>query len=286
MTPAGGRVLPHVASPSSPSFKTSSTLTISEPSACGHHCGCAHEPADAGGDYRFQRLSMSVLMADMSFAKDDLGPGDIVPDFDLATINRRRFRSRGLIHHRATLMVFGSSSCPMTDNSVPGLKALHRRFGARIQFVMVNVREAHPGARLVQPESAEDKMAHARYLRDLHDLPFDVAVDDIDGGLHRAFGAKPNAAYLIDPAGLILFRAHWANETKALARALKRVSDGRKLSQRKSSAMMGPVVRMLGDIAPVLNRAGAGAWSDMWRVAAPLALIAAILSPLSRRARA
>lgn len=260
-------------------------MTLSE-SSTHSHCGCAREPADVGGDYRFQRLSMSVLMADMSFARDDLGPGDTVPDFDLPTISRRRFRSRGLIHHRATLMVFGSSTCPMTDNSAPGLKDLHRRFGARVQFVMVNVREAHPGARLVQPESAEDKMAHARYLRDLHDLPFDVAVDDIDGALHRAFGAKPNAAYLIGPDGLILFRAHWANETQALARALKRVAAGRKLGRRKSSAMLGPMLRMMGDIAPVLNRAGAGAWSDMWRVAAPLALVAALLSPFNRRARA
>lgn len=261
-------------------------MTLSDTSAHSHQCGCTHHPADTGGDYRFQRLSTSILMRDLAFAKGDLGPGDSVPDFDLPTINRRRFRARGLIHHRATLMVFGSSSCPMTDASVPGLKALHRGFGARIQFVLVNVREAHPGARLSQPQTAEDKLAHARYLRDLHDLPFDVAVDDIDGALHRAFGAKPNAAYLIGSDGLILYRAHWASETKALAHALKRVSHGRKLSRRKSSAMMGPMMRMLGDIAPVLNRAGAGAWSDMWRVAPPLALAAALLSPFGRRTRA
>jgi hypothetical protein len=167
-------------------------VTLSDPSALSHQCGCADETAEAGGDYRFQRLSMSILMRDLSFAKDDLGPGDRAPDFDLPTISRRRFRSRGLLHHRATLMVFGSCTCPMTDNSTPGLKALHRLYGARIQFVMVNVREAHPGARISQPDSSEDKLAHARYLRDLHDLPFDVAVDDIDGALHRAFGAKPN----------------------------------------------------------------------------------------------
>lgn len=263
-------------------------MTLSHSAANGHQCGCALEAADADGDYRFQRLSMSVLRADMSFARDDLGPGDIVPDFDLPTISRRRFRSRGLIHYRATLLVFGSSTCPMTDNSVPGLKELYHRFGARIQFVMVNVREAHPGARLSQPDTIEDKLAHARYLRDLHDLPFDVAVDDIDGGLHRAFGAKPNAAYLIGPDGFILFRSHWANEASALAVALKRVAEGRKLRRRQSSAMMGPMMRMMGDIAPVLTRAGAGAgaWSDMWRVAPPLALIAVLLSPFNRRARA
>ncbi|MBI3438517.1 MAG: redoxin domain-containing protein [Proteobacteria bacterium] len=259
-------------------------MSISDqPTRAAQPCACAHAALDVGDDYRFTRLSTAILLADMSFARNDLGPGDAVPDFDLPTIGRRRFRSRALIHHRATLMVFGSSTCPMTDNCAPGLKQLHRLYGARVAFVMVNVREAHPGARLSQPDSIEDKIAHARYLRDLHDLPFDVAVDDIEGSLHRAFGAKPNAAYLIGLDGVILFRAHWANETTALEGALKRVAAGQKLKRRKSSAMMGPMIRMLGDIAPVLDRAGAGAWSDLWRAAAPLAVIAALFSPFSRR---
>ena len=35
--------------------------------------------------------------------------------------------------------------------------------------------------------------------------------------------------------------------------------------------------RMLPNIAPTLDRAGRGAWADMWRVAPPLAAIAWIL---------
>lgn len=261
-------------------------MSISHSSTCAAaHCACADASPDAGASYRFHKLSMSILLADMRFAKSDPGPGDLAPEFDLPTISGRRFRTRGLIHHRATLVVFGSSTCPMTDNSTPGLKALYESYGDRIQFMMVNVREAHPGARLPQPETHERKVAHARLLRDLHALPFDVAIDDIDGGLHRAFGAKPNAAYLLRPDGIILFRAHWANETKALARALKQIASGRKLRRRKSSAMIGPMMRMMGDIAPVLRRAGPGAWGDMWRVAAPLALTAALLSPFNSKSR-
>lgn len=255
--------------------------TSSPSSLAAEQCACTAACADPGAIYRFHKLSMSILLADMRFAERDLGPGDAAPDFDLPTISGRRFRRRGLVHHRATLMVFGSSTCPMTDNSTPGLKALHVKYGDQIQFMMVNVREAHPGARLPQPETHETKLAHARFLRDLHDVPFDVAIDDIDGGLHRAFGAKPNAAYLLGPDGIILFRAHWANETKALARALNEIATGRKLRRRKSSAMLGPMMRMMGDIAPVLRRAGPGAWGDMWRVAAPLALTAALLSPFN-----
>ena len=33
------------------------------------------------------------------------------------------------------------------------------------------------------------------HLRELHGFEFDVAVDDLNGTLHLALGAKPNAAY-------------------------------------------------------------------------------------------
>jgi hypothetical protein len=41
-----------------------------------------------------------------------------------------------------------------------------------------------------------------------------------------------------------------------------------------------PTLRMLRNVAPVLDRAGAGAWGDMWRVAPPLAAIAWALKAL------
>ena len=43
----------------------------------------------------------------------------------------------GLVETCPALMMFGSSTCPVTDNSAPGLNALHRRFGDRVRFVMV-----------------------------------------------------------------------------------------------------------------------------------------------------
>jgi len=78
----------------------------------------------------------------------------------------------------------------MTDNAAPGLNALHLRFGRRVRFVMVNVREAHPGRAIPQPGTLDAKMAHAMRLRELHGFEFDVAVDDLNGTLHRALGAK------------------------------------------------------------------------------------------------
>jgi hypothetical protein len=48
---------------------------------------------------------------------------------------------------------------------------------------------------------------------------------------------------------------------------------------------MKPMIRTLKYIAPVLDRAGKGAWPDMWRVAPPLAAIALGLKLLGVRPR-
>ena len=43
--------------------------------------------------------------------------------------------------------------------------------------------------------------------------------------------------------------------------------------------------RMLRNLAPALDRAGSGAWADLWRVAPPLAAIALALKALGVRPR-
>ena len=105
-----------------------------------------------GRRYRFERLALPLVMRDMYFSKDDPGPGDRVPDFDLQTLDGGRFRSTDLGETGPALLIFGSYTCPVTDNAAPGLKELHGRFGDRVHFVMVNVREAHPGKVVPSPK--------------------------------------------------------------------------------------------------------------------------------------
>jgi len=51
---------------------------------------------DKGRRYRFEHLALPLVLNDMSFNKDDPGPGDAVPDFDLLTLGGGRFRSTDL----------------------------------------------------------------------------------------------------------------------------------------------------------------------------------------------
>ena len=151
----------------------------------------------AGRGYRFRRFTIPIVLRDMYFKKDDPGPGDRVPDFDLPTFDGGRFRSTDLAEAGPALLVFGSYTCPVTDSSAPGLKQLHAQFGDRVRFVMVDVREAHPGENVPQPASMDQKIANAGQLHDFHGFDFEVAVDDIDGTLHRAMSPKPNSAYIV-----------------------------------------------------------------------------------------
>lgn len=238
---------------------------------------------DVGRRYRFERLALPLVLRDLYFRKDDPRPGERVPNFDLPVVGGGGFRSGDLAAKGPVLLVFGSSTCPMTDNAAPGLNRLHRQYGDRVRFVMVNVREAHPGKDMPQPATLESKVRHGERLRDLHAFEFEVAVDDADGTLHRSLGPKPNSAYLIGRDGTILFRAHWANDIPALEKALAAVASGDRPPAATSSGVAKAMARMLLDVAPALDRAGRGAWADMWRVALPLAALAFAMKRLGLR---
>jgi len=238
---------------------------------------------DMGRRYRYEHLALPLVLRDMYFSKGDPGPGDRVPEFDLPTLGGGRFRSTDLGETGPALLIFGSYTCPVTENAAPGLKELHGRFGDRVRFVMVDVREAHPGKAVPQPQIFDQKMAHAQLLGDLHGFNFEVAVDDIDGTLHRDLSPKPNSAYVLDKDGTILFRAQWANDTKALADALDAIAAGKSPSRSQSGGVVRPILRQFRNMAPVLDRAGGGAWGDMWRVAPPMAAIAFALKSLGVR---
>ena len=72
-----------------------------------------------GRSYRFERLALGTVMKDMYFSKNDPGPGDRVPDFDLPTLGGGRFRSIDLAETGPVLLIFGSYTCPLSPTTPP-----------------------------------------------------------------------------------------------------------------------------------------------------------------------
>lgn len=223
--------------------------------------------------YQYDTFTTGLILEDLAFKAGDPGPGDAVQAFDLPVVQGGRFRSADL-GTKPILMVFGSLTCPVTESSGSVLKGLHETYGAHIRFVMVNTREAHPGDLIPQPKTFAEKERHANRLRAHHELPFEVAVDDLEGSLHRAMGPKPNSAYLLSPNGVILYRAHWANDAAGLRLAISDVLLRQKPRRTKSSAMLWPLLKAIGFLPGIAQRGGSKISRDVWRAVPPFGVVA------------
>lgn len=222
--------------------------------------------------YTYDTFTTGLILDDLLFKRSDPGPDDQVPVFDLEMINGARFRSDDL-GNQPVLIVFGSRTCPVTVSAREPLEALHLRYGERIRFVLVNTREAHPGERIPQPKTHDQKREHARKLGAFMGAHFEVALDNIGGKFHRAMGSKPNSAYILSPTGLILYRAHWANDTESLSLALAAVTEGRRPKRGKSRRLVGPLLKAIGFLPGVVRVGGPKVERDVWRAVPPFAVL-------------
>ena len=232
-----------------------------------------------GPAYRYDHFRLSHMLADMRFDPDTPTTGDRLPHLDLPTLDGERLTFASL--NRPHLFVFGSNTCPMTASARDVLGRLHREFGARVRFVLIQVREAHPGESIPQPDSMEKKRAHARRLRQTLGVEFAVAVDDLEGSFHSSLDPKPNAAYLVDTQAKILFRSMWSSDEQRLREALTATVEGRTPDQRQSTRMLRPTLGALGHVGSVIDDAGRSARRDLLRSAPPM-LIGARLAGLFR----
>jgi hypothetical protein len=224
--------------------------------------------------YAYEHLTPKVFYDEVAFNDDAPEPGDALPSFVLKTREGAHVPSELLAMRRPILLVTGSITCPMTASANPGLKRLHEKYGDRVQFLTLYVREAHPGEDQEQHRSYQEKVQHARALQDRDRLPWRIIVDDIEGSLHRSLDSKPNAAFLTDREGVIVYRSLWAGDEAGLARALDAVSRGRRPQIQESTRRLGPMARGVGVMGETMRKAGPRAGRDMWKTAPPIAATA------------
>ena len=228
--------------------------------------------------YAYDTFTTGLILGDLAFRSSDPGPGDRLPAFDIELLDGGRL-TRDTLGNRPILIVFGSMTCPVTESSGSVLNDLHRRYGDRVRFVLVNTREAHPGEHLFQPKDMDAKRRRAGQLRSHHGFRFEVAVDGIEGEFHRAMSPKPNSAYLVRSDGIIAYRAHWANDGTGLERAIKAVLEGN-ATDGNSRAMLRPLLRAIGHLPSIGKRGGAKVMRDVWRAIPPFAIMAVLTRPL------
>lgn len=104
----------------------------------------------------------------------------------------------------------GSSTCSQYTKNIENMRALIAEF-ADVEFIVVYVREAHPGERLGQHKTFDDKKFAACLLTSKYQEHRRVLIDTLDGDMHRAYGAMPNVVYVIRPDGVVHYRCDWTH---------------------------------------------------------------------------
>jgi hypothetical protein len=158
----------------------------------------------------------------------------------------------------------------MTAGGRPGFLNLFSHFGERVQFVFVYVREAHPGENYPHHTGDEQKMQQAREWVELDRIPWTVAVDDLEGSTHKAYGPLPNSGYLIDRTGRVAFRALWAGQEGLLREKIEELlgleakgEDPVNLGQQKN--LLIPLIHGAAEFDHAVERAGEKAKEDFRR---------------------
>ncbi len=242
----------------------------------------AESPLKAPGAadaYRFDRFSPVLMLADMRFGDDSLAVGERLPDVSLLTAEGEQTTLYEVADGRPIALITGSLSCPMTASAFPSLVELEQRYGDRVRFVLVNVREAHPGNAIEQPQSIEDKLEHARLLQSTSGVTWPVLVDDLDGSLHRLVDAKPNSLHLFDAGGTLIFRALFATDDAA-ERAIAAAAAGETPTKTSGTQLMGPMLKSAGYIDEVLRSAGRRAYLDVALSAPPIVMLGLLSNAL------
>jgi hypothetical protein len=91
------------------------------------------------------------------------------------------------------------------------LKQLYARYGNRVHFVDVFIRQAHPSERHGAYRSYQEKRTEAQTYQREEDLPWLVLVDDLAGTTHQTYGDLPDPVYLIDAHGHVVFYGMWTH---------------------------------------------------------------------------
>lgn len=115
------------------------------------------------------------------------------------------------------------------------MNAIAEQFANRgVGSIFLYTHEAHPGEYYPHLTSMEQKFEHAHALRDILGVSRPILVDALDGACHRAYGSMPNMTWIINRAGIPIYKSDWTdvNSVENALMYFLEVSERRKAGER------------------------------------------------------
>jgi hypothetical protein len=233
------------------------------------------------GSYNYAAFDFGLEPGELArWLQDGPDVGQPAPDFLLVDLDGRTVRLSDL-HDRPVVLEFGSYTCPVFSDRVPLMEQLAREH-YEASFLVMYVREAHPGENQGPHRSLAEKRLAAQKLALEEALTRRVLVDTIDGAVHRAYGGAWNPVYVIGPDGRVAMRQAW-NHPPDVAAALNALKAGNAPDVPESIDMLPEQGRRpMGQ--RLLERGGVQALEDFYR-SAPVPVQASLRSSPSAEVR-
>jgi peroxiredoxin len=190
---------------------------------------------------------------------DHIGPkvGENAVDFSARTRDGREVKLSDYFG-KPIVLETGSITCPQFVARIKPMNQLAKEY-PEVAFLLLYVREAHPGDYIAGHHSLDDKVKMAERLCEEEPENRTVLIDDLNGTAHQIYGSLPNMLYIIDAEGKVALRSDW-NDTDAVKKALKRWQAGESISH--SQYGFKPVAPPV--LLRVLKRAGWDAMFDFF----------------------
>lgn len=83
--------------------------------------------------------------------------------------------------------------------------------GSGVGSIFLYTHEAHPGENYPHLTSMEQKLSHARDLRDVLGVTRPILIDALTGECHRAFGSMPNMSWIFTRSGSPIYKSDWTD---------------------------------------------------------------------------
>jgi Redoxin len=151
-----------------------------------------------------------------AYAGEALRVGMQAPGFKLPTLDGQAADLDQLLGDGHVVLIFGCYSAPPCVRELPEMERLAARGLPGFRMIFVYTREVHPGEDLPQGRfpahrTLDDKVAAARMLQRDLGLTMTVAVDDLAGTVHLAYGELPFCAVIVRADGVLVHREEWAS---------------------------------------------------------------------------
>lgn len=142
--------------------------------------------------------------------KNFVGPkaGEKYIDFEATTLDGKKVMLSDYLD-KTIVLDTGSITCPMYAQTADPMSQLKKKY-PNVHFLLLYVREAHPGGRTKQSSFVE-KTANAKSTSKFYNEKREILVDSMDGNAHLLYGSMPNMTYVIGKDGIVKFRSNWTN---------------------------------------------------------------------------